>query len=55
MVEAQVEQLARLATFHQKGIEFRKAADDLIVALETWCNSLDVAAEHVLESDLQLV
>jgi hypothetical protein len=55
MVEAEVEQLARLATFHQKATEFRNAADDLIAALEAWCQSLEVAAEDVVEADLHLV
>ena len=55
LVEAHVEQLARLATFHQKADEFRAASDDLVLALEEWCSALDVAAEHVPESALHLV
>ena len=55
LVEAQVERLARLATFHQKADEFRTASEELVLALEDWCAALDVAAEHVRESDLHLV
>jgi len=55
LVEAQVERLARLATFHQKAEEFRTASEELVLALEDWCAALDVAAEHVRESDLHLV
>ena len=55
VVEAQVERLTRLATFHQKADEFRIAAEELNVALEDWCGTLDVAANQVRESDLHLV
>ena len=55
VVEAQVERLTRLATFHQKADEFRTAAEELNVALEDWCGALDVAAHQVRESDLHLV
>ena len=55
VVEAQVEQLTLLTTFHQKADEFRTAAEELNVALEDWCGALDVAANQVRESDLHLV
>ncbi len=54
LVETQGERLARLATFHQKAAEFSATAEELVDALETWCSTLDVAADHLHEADLQL-
>jgi hypothetical protein len=55
MVEAQCERLAWLATFHQKATEFTAVANALLLALEDWCDQLDVAADRVREADLRLV
>jgi hypothetical protein len=55
LVEAQCEHLARLATFHQKAAEFSAEANELLLALEDWCGTLDAAADQVREADLRLV
>lgn len=55
VVEARYEQLAWLATFHQKAAEFTSVAHELLLAIEDWCSHLDVAADEVREADLRLV